>query len=137
MLLDFTVFYFWFSRHPLAAFFHLFFRINAIVTYLFCYWFSTSFVGCFLTIIVLLSCDFWSVKNVTGRLLVGLQWFNQIDKDGRSQWVFEAKKALVIAGIVLQATNLYGFVQCKVGGQPGIPVPAASSPGQQFPQRVG
>lgn len=164
-------------RHPMAAFFHLFFRISAIVTYLFCDWFSTSFVGCFLTIIVLLSCDFWSVKNVTGRLLVSLRWWNQIDEDGRSQWVFEAKKpsphsristtevearifwlglvlcpliwtlfffttlfslklkwlALVIAGIVLQAANLYGFVRCKVGGQPGIPVPAAAS----SPQRPG
>lgn len=31
-------------------------------------------------------------QNVTGRLLVGLRWWNQIDEDGRSLWVFEAKK---------------------------------------------
>ncbi|KAG8145838.1 hypothetical protein E2320_012299 [Naja naja] len=30
--------------------------------------------------------------NVTGRLLVGLRWWNQIDEDGRSHWVFEARK---------------------------------------------
>ncbi|XP_056390359.1 Golgi apparatus membrane protein TVP23 homolog A isoform X2 [Hyla sarda] len=79
-------------RHPLATFFHLFFRIGAIVAYLFCDWFSKSFVTCFVTILLLLSFDFWSVKNVTGRLLVGLRWWNQIDEDGRSHWIFEAKK---------------------------------------------
>lgn len=31
-------------------------------------------------------------QNVTGRLLVGLRWWNQIDDDGKSLWVFEAKK---------------------------------------------
>ncbi|KAJ1097506.1 hypothetical protein NDU88_002624 [Pleurodeles waltl] len=80
-------------RHPLATFFHLFFRVSAIVTYLCCDWFSKSFVACFVTILLLLSLDFWSVKNITGRLLVGLRWWNQIDEDGKSHWVFEAKKA--------------------------------------------
>lgn len=31
-------------------------------------------------------------QNVTGRLLVGLRWWNQVDEDGKSQWVFEARK---------------------------------------------
>ncbi|MEQ2169451.1 hypothetical protein GOODEAATRI_025358 [Goodea atripinnis] len=44
------------------------------------------------TIILLLSCDFWTVKNVSGRLLVGLRWWNQVDEDGRSRWVFESRK---------------------------------------------
>ncbi|CAN2390412.1 Golgi apparatus membrane protein TVP23 homolog, partial [Pristimantis euphronides] len=33
-----------------------------------------------------------SCQNVTGRLLVGLHWWNQIDEDGKSHWIFEAKK---------------------------------------------
>ncbi|XP_034645651.1 Golgi apparatus membrane protein TVP23 homolog B-like isoform X4 [Trachemys scripta elegans] len=45
------------------------------------------------SIILLLSCDFWAVKNVTGRLMVGLRWWNQVDDDGKSHWVFEARKA--------------------------------------------
>ncbi|XP_025284101.1 Golgi apparatus membrane protein TVP23 homolog C isoform X5 [Canis lupus baileyi] len=45
------------------------------------------------TIILLLSCDFWAVKNVTGRLMVGLRWWNHIDEDGKSHWVFESRKA--------------------------------------------
>lgn len=51
-----------FPRHPLATFFHLFFRVSAIVTYVCCDWLSRSFVGCFVTVLLLLSCDFWSVK---------------------------------------------------------------------------
>ncbi|XP_034541808.1 Golgi apparatus membrane protein TVP23 homolog A-like isoform X2 [Notolabrus celidotus] len=79
-------------RHPLASFFHLFFRVVAILIYLCCDWISDNFSSCFVLIITLLSFDFWSVKNVTGRLLVGLRWWNQIDEDGKSLWVFEAKK---------------------------------------------
>lgn len=46
----------------MAAFFHLFFRVAAIVTYVCCDWFSKSSVGCFVTVLLLLSFDFWSVK---------------------------------------------------------------------------
>ncbi|XP_013373366.1 PREDICTED: Golgi apparatus membrane protein TVP23 homolog A isoform X7 [Chinchilla lanigera] len=104
-----------------------------------------------------------SPQNVTGRLMVGLRWWNQIDEDGKSHWVFEARKvspshiaateaearifwlgliicpmiwivfffstlfslklkwlALVIAGISLQAANLYGYILCKMGGESNI-----------------
>lgn len=53
-------------RHPVATFFHLFFRVSAIVTYVGCDWFSKSFVGCFVTVLLLLSFDFWSVKVSPG-----------------------------------------------------------------------
>lgn len=32
------------------------------------------------------------VQNITGRLMVGLRWWNQVDDDGRSHWVFESRK---------------------------------------------
>ncbi|NXL72683.1 TV23B protein, partial [Leptocoma aspasia] len=79
-------------RHPVASFFHLFFRVSAIIVYLLCELLTSSFIACMVTIILLLSCDFWAVKNVTGRLMVGLRWWNQVDDDGRSHWVFEARK---------------------------------------------
>ncbi|XP_074867149.1 Golgi apparatus membrane protein TVP23 homolog A isoform X2 [Carettochelys insculpta] len=104
-------------RHPLATFFHLFFRVSAIVTYLLCDWFSKSFVACFVTILLLLSFDFWSVKNVTGRLLVGLRWWNQIDEDGKSHWVFEAKKvsASIAASTEAEARIFWlGLIICPV-----------------------
>ncbi|XP_026856189.1 Golgi apparatus membrane protein TVP23 homolog B [Electrophorus electricus] len=79
-------------QHPVATFFHLFFRISAIVVYLLCERISSSFIASMVTIILLLSCDFWAVKNVTGRLLVGLRWWNQVDDNGKSHWVFESRK---------------------------------------------
>ncbi|XP_039331651.1 Golgi apparatus membrane protein TVP23 homolog C isoform X1 [Saimiri boliviensis] len=79
-------------RHPVASFFHLFFRVSAVVVYLLCEFLSSSFIACMVTIILLLSCDFWAVKNVTGRLMVGLRWWNHIDEDGKSHWVFESRK---------------------------------------------
>ncbi|XP_020658674.1 Golgi apparatus membrane protein TVP23 homolog C isoform X1 [Pogona vitticeps] len=79
-------------KHPIASFFHLFFRVSAIIVYLLSELFN-SYIACMVTVILLLSCDFWAVKNVTGRLMVGLRWWNQVDDDGKSHWVFEARKA--------------------------------------------
>jgi hypothetical protein len=30
------------------------------------------------------------VKNVTGRLLVGLRWWNYVKEDGTNEWIFES-----------------------------------------------
>eukprot|EP00794_Sanderia_malayensis_P009043 gene9043-10010_t len=79
-------------RHPFAAFFHLLFRVAALVAYLLCGLFSNSFITSFVIIVLLLSFDFWTVKNITGRILVGLRWWNSVDEDGKSQWVFESRK---------------------------------------------
>jgi len=39
-----------------------------------------------------LAADFWVVKNVTGRFLVGLRWRNNIDNStGQSNWVYESR----------------------------------------------
>ena len=29
---------------------------------------------------------------IAGRLLVGLRWWNNVDEDGKSQWIFESRK---------------------------------------------
>ena len=36
-------------------------------------------VNTFIIVVVLSAFDFWTVKNVTGRLLVGLRWWNDFD----------------------------------------------------------
>ncbi|XP_059476748.1 uncharacterized Golgi apparatus membrane protein-like protein CG5021 isoform X2 [Neocloeon triangulifer] len=82
-------------KHPYVTFFHLGFRGAALVTYLLCGWFSSSFIASFVFIVLLLSLDFWTVKNVTGRLMVGLRWWNHIDDNGESHWVFESRKGRV------------------------------------------
>ncbi|XP_072794544.1 Golgi apparatus membrane protein TVP23 homolog C isoform X4 [Vicugna pacos] len=123
-------------RHPVASFFHLFFRVSAIIVYLLCELFSSSFIACMVTIILLLSCDFWAVKNVTGRLMVGLRWWNHIDEDGKSHWVFESRKAVVIMGVVLQGANLYGYIRCKVGSRKNLTSMATSYLGKQFLRQI-
>ncbi|KAM6905302.1 Golgi apparatus membrane protein TVP23 homolog B [Xenentodon cancila] len=80
-------------RSPLVPFFHLFFRTAAVLLYLLCDLVSSRFAAATVSIVLLLSCDFWTVKNVSGRLLVGLRWWNQVDEDGKSRWVFESRKA--------------------------------------------
>ena len=48
-----------------------------------------EFVLYFVICIILLACDFWMIKNVSGRLLVGYRWWNEIAEDGSSSWKFE------------------------------------------------
>jgi hypothetical protein len=35
--------------------------------------------------------DFWIVKNITGRLLVGLRWWVDFEENGDEKWKFECK----------------------------------------------
>ncbi|XP_046855374.1 Golgi apparatus membrane protein TVP23 homolog B-like [Xenia sp. Carnegie-2017] len=86
-------------RHPMTVVFHLVFRILSVVIYLFCGLFNISFVMTFVIIVILLSIDFWTVKNISGRLLVGLRWWNYIDEDGESHWVFESHKNKTVSSL--------------------------------------
>lgn len=79
-------------NRPYVTLFHLLFRCIAIAFYIFCGWFIDSFITSFVFVVLLLSADFWTVKNITGRLLVGLRWWNYVDDQGESHWVFESKK---------------------------------------------
>lgn len=63
--------------------------LGALLTYLFGLLFTSNFVLIFVLVILLLAADFWNVKNVSGRLLVGLRWWNESQADGTSTWVFE------------------------------------------------
>lgn len=45
---------------------------------------------------------------MTGRLLVGLRWWNQIDEDGKSHWVFEAKRVSMLIKIGTEQTESIG-----------------------------
>lgn len=49
-----------------------------------------SDVNTFIIVVLLSALDFWTVKNVTGRLLVGLRWWNDFDESGKEIWRFES-----------------------------------------------
>ncbi|CAO3579201.1 unnamed protein product [Absidia cylindrospora] len=82
--------YFEQSSHPLAAFFYLVFRLGALLMYLLGSIFTDNFTLVFVITILLLAFDFWTVKNVSGQLLVGLRWWNEIQANGSNKWVFES-----------------------------------------------
>jgi hypothetical protein len=47
-------------------------------------------VTTFILVTILSAIDFWVVKNVTGRLLVGLRWWSDFDERGKEVWRFES-----------------------------------------------
>jgi len=78
------------SSHPTAALFHVLFKVTAILFYFFSGFFTQSFVIVFVVCVILMAFDFWTVKNVTGRLMVGLRWWNDVSEDGTSTWRYES-----------------------------------------------
>ncbi|KAI0639335.1 DUF846-domain-containing protein [Trametes polyzona] len=79
------------SAHPLVLFFLYFFRVAAITVYILCGFFISNYVLSSVIVVVLLAMDFWNCRNVAGRRLVGLRYWNQVDDDGESYWVFESR----------------------------------------------
>lgn len=77
------------SSHPIALLSFLTFRLLPIFIYLFGMLFTSNYILYFITIILLVSADFWNVKNIAGRLLVGLRWWNETNELGQTIWVFE------------------------------------------------
>merc|ERR1712000_342252 len=86
-----------FLPHAKTTLFHCAFRFSALAFYMFSTVFSSSFVTTFIFVLLLLSADFWTVKNISGRLLVGLRWWNQVDDDGQSKWIFESRSQKSLA----------------------------------------
>ncbi|KAE9417748.1 hypothetical protein Angca_008408, partial [Angiostrongylus cantonensis] len=79
-------------RKPTIVVAHVAFKGAALAYYFLANWLSSSFIVQFLIILTLLSMDFWTVKNITGRLLVGLRWWNFVDENGNNHWKFESAK---------------------------------------------
>jgi hypothetical protein len=65
-------------------------QVAAVAAYLIGGFFSASYVINFVVTITLIGIDFWIVKNVSGRILVGLRWWNEINERGGSIWRFES-----------------------------------------------
>ncbi|KAJ7173869.1 Golgi apparatus membrane protein TVP23 [Mycena filopes] len=80
------------SAHPLALLFLFLFRTGAITVYLLSGFFTDNYVLSTVAVVVLLAMDFWNCRNVAGRKLVGLRFWNQVDDDSaESYWVFESR----------------------------------------------
>ena len=107
----------------------------AVLVYIFCGIFSSSFIVNFVVIVLLLTLDFWTVrsavclpvesnearlhlhlvlqtKNVSGRLLVGLRWWNETTDEG-SNWRFETLEEVICVSAILPIK-----LSCKADKRP-------------------
>lgn len=78
------------ANHPIVVFFTLFFKVLSAIIYLFFTQLVGESIG-FIIIIISSAFDFWFVKNVSGRFLVGLRWWNEINIDGTEEWIYESE----------------------------------------------
>ncbi|AIN99568.1 hypothetical protein LPMP_271890 [Leishmania panamensis] len=78
------------GAHPIVAFFHVCFKVAAILVFLLSGIFGLKYVLVLVITILLLTADFWTTKNVTGRILVSMRWWNEVKEDGSTQWIFES-----------------------------------------------
>ncbi|KAI4850283.1 golgi apparatus membrane protein-like protein tvp23 [Aureobasidium sp. EXF-8845] len=79
------------SSHPITLLCFLGFRLSSLLTYLFGLYFSKNYVLIFIITIILLAIDFYYLKNIAGRRLVGLRWWNEVNaQSGDGNWVFES-----------------------------------------------
>jgi hypothetical protein len=69
------------SMHPFVALFHVVIKIGVIFLYLVL---PTMFkpVTAYILMVVSSAIDFYFVKNISGRLLVGLKWWVEVTDDG-------------------------------------------------------
>ncbi|KAJ9134003.1 Golgi apparatus membrane protein TVP23 [Pleurostoma richardsiae] len=81
------------SSHPITLITFLAFRASSLLVYLLGVLFTDNMVMIFIITILLLAADFYYVKNIAGRRLVGLRWWNEVDPStGDSKWVFESSE---------------------------------------------
>jgi len=72
---------------------HYLFKMMAITLYMFGWLVTSSYIMNFIIITLLLSIDFWIVKNISGRLLAGLRWWSVVDDEGKLTWQYECWSA--------------------------------------------
>jgi len=82
--------------HQFTVIFHLLFKVGAITTYLLGEYAVKQFVVPFIVTVIFIALDFWMTKNISGRLLVGLRWWNEVKADGTNEWIFESLEKTAI-----------------------------------------
>ncbi|KAK9161792.1 hypothetical protein Syun_008133 [Stephania yunnanensis] len=128
--------------NPKTCLFHVLFKAGALAFYILSALFFDSFVIIFVVTVFLAALDFWVVKNVSGRILVGLRWWNEINDqvagpdEQKDSWLFwwtlyltavawiflgifslirfQADYLLVVGVCLsLSIANIVGFTKCR------------------------
>ncbi len=77
------------SAHPFICLFTLLFKITSITFFLIGFGIKISII--YLITVIFGAIDFWITKNLSGRYLVGLRWWNEINEKREEIWIFESK----------------------------------------------
>ena len=72
------------------------FKIIAVLFYFFINLFISNQIFTFIIIVILNSFDFWVVKNICGRKLVGLRWWSEIQENGEEKWIYESPNSIFV-----------------------------------------
>ncbi|KAJ8447103.1 hypothetical protein Cgig2_022832 [Carnegiea gigantea] len=99
--------------NPRTCFFHVLFKAGALAFYILSALFVNNFVIIFVVTVFLAALDFWVVKNVSGRILVGLRWWNEINDLGESVWKFESLDAETLQPAQVFSLNITLFRMVK------------------------
>ena len=96
-------------------------HLASLLVYLLGLLFTDNYVLVFIVTILLLAADFYYLKNIAGRRLVGLRWWNEVNaSSGDSHWVFEsAPQPNEPGGKVVSATDKR-FFWLALYAQPGF-----------------
>ena len=87
------------AAHPGVCIWHILFKTGALVSYFLLNLFIDNYVITFIAVILLSAFDFWVVKNISGRILVGLRWWSKVKDDGSEEWYFESLEEKKNTGI--------------------------------------
>ena len=81
------------ANNPVACMFHVGFKAASIAAFLFLNAILREEILTFIIVVLFAAFDFWTVKNVTGRILVNLRWWSEIDEWGNEQWLYESEES--------------------------------------------
>lgn len=95
--------------NPGTTFFHVFFKVTSLLYYFTCTWWSSHFAVQFVGTIILCAFDFWWTKNVSGRLMVGLRYWNEVDDDNKSEWRFECRDEAGMARVHPTESRIFWY----------------------------
>ena len=105
------------SRNPLVALVTVTLKLLSILSFLFTSIFTSNEALVMTTVILFIAADFWYTKNISGRILVGLRWWNNYDKETQGNiWKFESKNEIKESNIDRKTfwISLYGFAACWI-----------------------
>lgn len=74
-----------------VLFFVVIFKLMIVFSYVVLPMILISHHHTYQTIVLYALLDFWTIKNVSGRYMLGMRWWIEIDSAGEQRWVFECK----------------------------------------------